>query len=165
MDLLAGYSSSDNHGSASESELSPPKAKEVAPPAAPGSDNDSDESDGEEAAKSASARKAAASKANAKKGNLLPSVDDLFASTGGPAFLAAPKKDDFVVAPLTKKRKTEAPEAPISAAPKPPRAAPATQQAVAEKKVDGQEKPKERISRKDKVKNQRLNGQVSQLQS
>jgi len=144
MDLLAGYSS----GSDSAEESS----------------SDSDEA---VPAKAPADKKAPAAKAQK---NMLPSVDDLFATTKGASFLAtANPKDDFTVAPLKKQKvekdlptpQMQAAAVAASAGAAAQRAAPASAASAKQLKPgDNAEPSKERLNRKDKVKQQRLAGQV-----
>jgi hypothetical protein len=95
MDLLSGYGSSDEDDGG---DLEVPTGKTESAVEKKGR-NYSDDSEEDTMAP----QKLAARPLKAK--SLLPSVDDLFASSG-PSFLAAPKVD-FTVAPITKKRKPE----------------------------------------------------------
>jgi len=109
MDLLASYSSSDSGDESDKDtllELSASGAKNAAGPllTARSDSDDSDSSDDD-----AKAAKVNASKKNgaatSKKKSVLPSVDDLFANSSGPSFLAVAKTEEPVC--YTKKRKVE----------------------------------------------------------
>jgi hypothetical protein len=94
-----------------------------------------------------------------KSNSLLPSVDLLFASTSGPSFLSG-KKDGFEVSHFKKMKGTTS---------EPSQSLPneVTKEPIAPVQTTGSKAPpidskltKERLTRKERVKNQRIKGQV-----
>jgi len=109
MDLLASYSSGDsgdesNASALPEDSVSAAKNVSAHPTTAPSESDDSDCSDDDaKAAKANASIKNGAT--NSRKKSVLPSVDDLFANSSGPSFLAAAKTEEPIC--YTKKRKVE----------------------------------------------------------
>jgi hypothetical protein len=155
MDLLAGYESSDDEDK-----------KEV-------TSDDSDCEDTSPVADKPNKDEAPKKRKSTAPKSLLPSVDSLFATTSGPAFLSE-KKNEFKVAHFKKQKKDEA------ALRSEGRAAPTGSESAAEDRAmpANQPKPsaslqptpktskdskdsKDRTTRKERVKNQRVRGQVS----
>lgn len=146
-------------------------------------DSDSSSSSGEEESEDDNTKNAASSRAGSNA--VLPSVDDLFSNTAGPDFLTAPgaADGDFVVEAMKKqppKTKTDASggAASCSGAKRGREAGAEGHFGDASSSLSGVKKPKggvveptaenskkkkagvgEKISAKDKVKNQRLKGQ------
>ena len=149
MDLLAGYKSTSDDEDESDTQ------KKDASQSQASSSEDEDKSPKEDVKK----RKQKATK------SLLPSVDSLFSSTSGPAFLGG-KKDDFEVVHFKKQKKIS--EASVAAASAPlDKVAPPLQVQLPTTKpsMQGAKEHKERLNRKERVKGQRLKGQVSYRQS
>lgn len=107
MDLLTGYGS-DSGSDAEESEVNKVHLKLSAPNTNSSSESE-EEGEEEEVLPTPAAPKQ-------KKPSLLPSADDLFASTSGPSFLAA-KKTEFEIAPVKKRKAEDFPVGPDSTIP------------------------------------------------
>eukprot|EP00614_Pseudopedinella_elastica_P034570 CAMPEP_0172621118 /NCGR_PEP_ID=MMETSP1068-20121228/109157_1 /TAXON_ID=35684 /ORGANISM="Pseudopedinella elastica, Strain CCMP716" /LENGTH=183 /DNA_ID=CAMNT_0013428711 /DNA_START=56 /DNA_END=607 /DNA_ORIENTATION=- len=160
MDLLGAYGSGSD-----DSEPSGYDKKKTS--ATSESDDDSDSDDDKPGTSAVNEGGAAKRAPPAKPVSILPSVDALFSSTEGPAFLATANKiEAFTVAPLKKKQRVDEPRSAPESVAKPnidPTARPAAPSAPAAAKPLAklpESKPeKQRLNRKERVKEQRLKGQ------
>ena len=120
MDLLGGYGSGSDV-SDEESASAPARSSLGAKPSAGASFGEDESSSDDDASR---LKEAAKKKKRPAPKSLLPSADDLFASTSGPAFLAGPK-EEFVLETKKKQRaevlpEPAAPQAAAAPVPAPP---------------------------------------------